>query len=352
MSIDLSKYNGKGLIGIENLGNTCFLNSCIQILNHTYELNHLLDSAKVQKTMKVGLEDTKIIVEWNDLRRIMWSGNGVVNPGRFVNNIHTISSNKNRELFTGFTQNDMPEFLLFLIECMHNGLSRKISMRINGKIETPIDEVAVECYKMLQRVYSNEYSEIMDYFYGIYVSEIVSIHTNKRYSLRPENFFILDLPILDENKLMKTLYECFDLFTKEEYLEGENAWYNEKTNEKENVKKRIRFWNFPKIVVITLRRFTPDGQNKISEIIDFPIHNLDLSKYVYGYNASSYVYDLYGVCNHYGGVFGGHYTSYVKNAENKWVHYDDRNLEILTNERNVITQFAYCLFYRKKNNLL
>ena len=28
--------------GFRNLGNTCYLNSCIQILSHTYELNDLL----------------------------------------------------------------------------------------------------------------------------------------------------------------------------------------------------------------------------------------------------------------------------------------------------------------------
>ena len=41
--MDLSKYEGKGLIGLENMGNTCFLNSCMQVLNNTYELNHFLD---------------------------------------------------------------------------------------------------------------------------------------------------------------------------------------------------------------------------------------------------------------------------------------------------------------------
>ena len=44
--MDLSKYEGKGLIGLENMGNTCFLNSCMQVLNNTYELNHFLDMKK------------------------------------------------------------------------------------------------------------------------------------------------------------------------------------------------------------------------------------------------------------------------------------------------------------------
>jgi len=114
--MDLSKYKGKGLIGLENIGNTCFLNSCMQVLSNTYELNHFLDLKTYEPFIKKELPDAAILAEWNDLREVMWSGNGIVTPRKFVHNVQLIAKQKNKDLFTGHAQNDMTEFLLFFMD--------------------------------------------------------------------------------------------------------------------------------------------------------------------------------------------------------------------------------------------
>ena len=349
--MNFSKYNNKYNTGLANLGNTCFLNSCIQILNNTFELIELIEKKQNENNLKL-ISDSNIIKEWNDLRNVMWNNNGCVSPNKFVYNVQQIAKEKNRELFTGWAQNDMPEFLLFIIDCIHNSISKQITMNIKGNPQNDLDDLAIKCYSMLKTIYSNEYSEIMEIFYGVYVSEIISLDETVKHVITPENYFILDLPIdlyikHHENR-PSTIYDSFNLFTKPETLEGDNAWFNENTNMKESIKKRILFWSLPSILVITFKRFSHTGTDKISELIDFPINNLDLSKYVCGYNSKNYIYDLYGVCNHMGNVMGGHYTAFVKNANNTWVHYNDTNVEIITNANMIITPSAYCLFYRKK----
>jgi len=322
----------------------------MQVINHTYELNDFLDSDKYKKHLKENNINTDALTAWDELRNIMWSGNGVVSPKKFVTIMQHIAKEKHQDLFTGYSQNDMPEYFMFFIDCMHNSISRSVKMKISGDVINVTDKLAVECYKLLQSIYEKEYSEILDLYYGIYVNQITDIKGEKSLVLKPESYSMLDLPIIEGNNVKTTLYDCFNLFVKPDILDGDNAWFNESTNTKQSALKNVVFWNFPKILVIVLKRFTPDGRGKINVKIDFPIENLDLSQYVLGYNPKSYVYDLFGICNHTGNTNGGHYSTFVKHASNKWIHFNDNIIEIVDDPVKMVTPMAYCLFYRKKNN--
>ena len=341
MNIPITSYEKNGFTGLANLGNTCFLNSCLQALSHTYELHKIGIQPK-----SVNSPDARIFNEWKALVELMWSGNGVVKPLRFVSAVHEIAKQKDVEIFTGFTQNDVSEFLRFILNCFHGAIARTVKVNISGKPKTNLDNLAVSCYQMLSATYSKEYSEIQQLFYGICVSEIKSPQTSIIYSQKPEQFFMVDLPILPRTDGgVITLIDCFNLHMMSEQLTGDNMWFNEKTGQKEVVEKRILFWSLPNILIITLKRFDARG-GRINDNILFPLESLDLTKYVEGYRANKYVYNLYAVCNHIGQM-GGHYTAYVKNDKaNKWILYDDERVSIVENPASIITPQAYCLFYR------
>jgi len=339
-------YKNKGLSGLANLGNTCFINSCMQVLSHTYELNDFLNSGKYKKRLKQKPE-TLLLTEWDNLRQLLWSNNCIIAPNKFLKTIQKVAEIKGRDLFTGYSQNDLPEFLLFVIDCFHESMSREIVMNISGNVENDTDETAVKCFETIKNMYSNDYSEIWNMFYAISVTQIYNLNTNEKLSIKPDPYFMIDLPVPPENK-SPTLLDCFNHYVNGEILSGENAWYNEKTGQKEDVHKKIAFWSFPTILVIDFKRFNARNQ-KNQILITFPIDDLDLSPYVVGYKKHTYKYELYGVCNHSGSVMGGHYTAYVKNANGKWYHFNDTSISEVGLVETIISPKAYCLFYRKKS---
>jgi ubiquitin C-terminal hydrolase len=90
--MNYDKYRNKGLSGLSNLGNTCFINSCMQIISHTYEFNNFLNEENYKKKLK-NIVDTVLIVEWDNLRKIMWSENCIISPGKFIKTIQKIDNN-------------------------------------------------------------------------------------------------------------------------------------------------------------------------------------------------------------------------------------------------------------------
>ncbi|XP_018434167.1 putative ubiquitin carboxyl-terminal hydrolase 11 [Raphanus sativus] len=153
------------------------------------------------------------------------------------------------------------------------------------------------------------------------------------------------------NKAKKevSLFSCLEAFIAEEPLGPEDMWYCPACKEHRQAKKKLDLWKLPEILVVHLKRFTYSRflKNKIDKLVNFPIHDLDLSKYVMNKDGQSCLYELYAVSNHYGGLGGGHYTACAKLMdENKWYDFDDSRVSPI-DESEIKTSAAYVLFYRR-----
>ena len=362
----LEKYKKRGISGLANLGDTCFINALLQIISHTYELNELLNDSGYKSKLNKCV-DSELLTSWDELRLLMWSENCTISPGGFIHAIRKISKMKKNNMFSTISQNDMPEFLTFLFNIFHTALKRKVTMTIGGRPKNKRDKMAKMCYEMIQKEYTENYSEILNMFYGIHVSTLKrtaggggssNVESGDDYlSIRPEPFMVISLPIPHQSSSSSrdiSLMDCFDLNCESEFMEGDNAWFNETLGKKQNVYKQLVYWSLPEIMVIDIKRFEynpkTDSFVKNQSNIRIPIENVNFSKYVEGYNKDSYIYDLYGICNHHGDETFGHYTSTIKTADSKWFNFNDSNIkEISIKGSEIIGNTPYCLFYRKKN---
>ncbi|CAO2819358.1 unnamed protein product [Amaranthus hypochondriacus] len=148
-----------------------------------------------------------------------------------------------------------------------------------------------------------------------------------------------------------SLFSCLDAFLKEEPLGPDDMWYCPNCKEHREASKKLDLWRLPEILVIHLKRFSYSRyfKNKLDTFVSFPIQKLDMGKYAKNGDASDvpYVYELYAISNHYGGLGGGHYSAYAKLIdEDRWYHFDDSHVSPV-DESEIKTSAAYVLFYRR-----
>ncbi|KAJ2064415.1 hypothetical protein GGI08_002382 [Coemansia sp. S2] len=150
-----------------------------------------------------------------------------------------------------------------------------------------------------------------------------------------------------------TLEECLAEFTRAEKLGEDDPWFCGKCKDHQQATKKFDLWRVPEILVVHLKRFQHSRawRDKLDAFVDFPLEALDLTQTVVGPNGGELVYDLHSVCNHYGGLGGGHYTAYARNPEdNTWYDFNDSSVSEVHEPESVKTAAAYMLFYRLRSS--
>jgi ubiquitin C-terminal hydrolase len=161
--------------------------------------------------------------------------------------------------------------------------------------------------------------------------------------------------IIPEIQTNLNIQRCIEKYIEKEQMNEEELFFCSKCKEHKAPIKKLDLWSTPDVLILHLKRFEYiPGQyfvhrDKISDFVDYPLKNLDLSGLVLGPKQASPIYDLYAVSEHSGGLGGGHYTAKCKNhVDNNWYSFNDSFVSE-TSPENAVTDLAYLLFYKRNS---
>ncbi|XP_003471916.1 ubiquitin carboxyl-terminal hydrolase 8 [Cavia porcellus] len=335
--------SGPALTGLRNLGNTCYMNSILQCLCNAPHLadyfNRNCYQDDINRSNLLGHKG-EVAEEFGIIMKALWTGQyRYISPKDFK-----ITIGKINDQFAGYSQQDSQELLLFLMDGLHEDLN-KADNRKRHKEENNdhLDDFKAAEHAWQKHKQLNE-SIIVALFQGQFKSTVQCL-TCHRKSRTFEAFMYLSLPLASTSKC--TLQDCLRLFSKEEKLTDNNRFYCSHCRARRDSLKKIEIWKLPPVLLVHLKRFSYDGRwkQKLQTSVDFPLENLDLSQYVIGPKNNLKKYNLFSVSNHYGGLDGGHYTAYCKNAaRQRWFKFDDHEVSDIS-VSSVKSSAAYILFY-------
>jgi ubiquitin carboxyl-terminal hydrolase 8 len=340
------KERAQRLLGLENLGNTCFMNSALQCIVNTqplldYFLIGIFESDINRKNSygSAGL----FASAFASLAVANWRNEGACAVPNYMLELVM----KYAPHFQSGTQQDAHEFLLFFLDILHEELNRADKTQISPSLghKHSCENRAARSWK---RCLKNNSSIIVDLFQG-QLRSTTKCGVCKGESVKFETFIHLSLPVPRNN--CTSLIECFKEFSKQELLSNDNGWICPKCKVKVKASRKCEIWKFPPILIIHLKRFWFDGKKfgKITDLVKYPVKALDLAELAVGPQKDPPEYDLYAQINHKGLLEKGHFYSIIKSYKNNsWYSCDDSEVRP-KNPGKIVKNHAYILFYQKSS---
>ncbi|XP_060850617.1 ubiquitin carboxyl-terminal hydrolase 2 [Rhopalosiphum padi] len=335
----------KGVVGIRNIGNTCYMNSVLQCLSNTKRLtDSVLDD--------VDGADGKLIRVYRDLLSRIWTAadSHPVDTTAFKSAFQRLSPR-----FAGYEQQDAQEFLRLLLDRLHMDVNRvKVKPRAMPDVDETLKDNAL-AIEFWQRYLATDNSTVVDLFAG-QLKSTLECSTCGHKSITFEVFWDVSLPLPSSGSAnIVSINDLLHNFTQEEVLDFRERPRCSVCKVDRKMFKSYRFQRLPRYLVLHLKRFQgTQSYKKITSLVAFPSVSLDMSPYVSGTARSiqpqGCKYNLYAVSNHTGTPIAGHYTAMCKHpVTGDWNFFNDSSVSRITSSAKLISNEAYILFYEAAN---
>ena len=380
----ISLYNKPPLIGLNNIGSTCYKNSVLQCLSQTTDLtNYFLKENNKDKIInnnysKKFPRNLQLCPMYYDLIQKLWEKGAYsksFSPNEFMDSIAKMTKNDQVQ-FSLNEAGDAKDFIIYLLERMHNELKKPIKnkeMLATTKPEEPLNQYDNNnAFLHFMDEFQNDTSKISDLFYGFNETTNVCQFCKNSYNSKGQKepicynygiFNILIFPLDEVRKYrdqfyklnnmnvnmgnMVNLTECFFYNQKSDYFTGDNKNYCNICKQLYDSVYTSRIFVSPNIIIIILNR----GKGNIFDIkIDFTTQ-LDITDFVM-VKEKRQIYNLYGVITHLGKSGpSAHFIASCKSpVDGKWYRYNDAFVDPITDFQKEVYNYGvpYILFYEKQ----
>lgn len=365
--VHISKSRG-GLVGLVNMGNTCFMNAGLQCLSHIEPISAYFLTGKYAEELNPSNPfgtGGHLAKGFAKLQEMLWQKRSRTHsPSQLYGTLSKFA----RHLFRDSDQQDAQELLAYLLDGLHEDLNlvqveRKDHRKKESEPKVDSDEED-ERMAQLEREKGEEYvaaltwmkhlmrhkSVLVDLFQGQLRSRL-TCNTCGHQSKTFDPYLYIALPV---HYGMNSLQDALLHFLKEEHLTGDERWRCPKCKKRVDSVKKIDLWKLPPVLLVHLKRFEFDTSTcrfkKINVRLRTPL-SIDLSSYVSSQQKGSLVYDVIAVANHIGHAGRGHYTAICRHhLHNRFYHFNDTDVhEVRADDNEVITREAYLLFLMRRD---
>jgi ubiquitin C-terminal hydrolase len=178
-----------GNCGLQSIGNTCYMNSILQSISHPKDFVEYFISGKYADSLVSNKEKLSII--FGSLLKGLWSDNFKFIPPLKMKQVIDPQS----KYFGGTDQQDSHEFLMFLLDSLHEDLHKMTNQLLlqnldgDGSNDKEISQLMWEKHK------SRNDSIVVDLFHGLLRSKLTCSECQKTVvSFEPFNSLSISLP--------------------------------------------------------------------------------------------------------------------------------------------------------------